>query len=148
MDASSASVFATRMVTVSPSFQRRVGAGTEPFTVKWIRVAVPDRGVMLAAIGRPSGAGPFPVVLLLHGTHGFVPQYVQLAQDLARAGFLAVAGCWFSGSENPNRVAPRKRPYHTIIPGMVTNASDGSLYIGVAPHQVTLTITCNGEQRN
>ena len=82
-------------------------AGTETFAVKWIRVAVPDRGVMLAAVGRPSGAGPFPVVILLHGTHGFAPQYVQLAQDLARAGFLAVAGCWFSGSENPNRVAPR-----------------------------------------
>ena len=82
-------------------------AGTETFAVKWIRVAVPDRGVMLAAVGRPSGAGPFPSVILLHGTHGFAPQYVQLAQDLARAGFLAVAGCWFSGSENPNRVAPR-----------------------------------------
>ena len=32
---------------------------------------------------------------------------MQVAQDLARAGFLAVAGCWFSGSENPNREAPR-----------------------------------------
>ena len=82
-------------------------AGTETFAVKWNRVAVPDRGVMLAAVARPSGAGPFPVVLVLHGTHGFARQYVQLAQDLARAGFLAVAGCWFSGSENPNRVAPR-----------------------------------------
>jgi dienelactone hydrolase len=80
--------------------------GTETLAVKWIRVAVPDRGVMLAAVARPSGAGPFPVVLVLHGTHGFARQYVQLAQDLARAGFLAVAGCWFSGNENPNRVAP------------------------------------------
>src|SRR5581483_1534250 len=33
MDACSSSVFATRIVTVSPSLQRRVGAGTEPFTV-------------------------------------------------------------------------------------------------------------------
>lgn len=57
---------------------------------------------MLAAVARPSGAGPFPVVLVLHGTHGFARQYVQLAQDLARGGFLAVAGCWFSGAENPN----------------------------------------------
>jgi dienelactone hydrolase len=85
-------------------------AGTETFDVKWIRVAVPNRGAMLAAVGRPSGGSPFPVVILLHGTHGFVPQYVQLAQDLARAGFLAVAGCWFSGSENPNRVTPRDAP--------------------------------------
>jgi hypothetical protein len=39
--------------------------------------------------------------------------------------------------------------YSTEITTQVTMlASDGSLYIGVAPHQVTLTITCNGEQRN
>jgi carboxymethylenebutenolidase len=72
-------------------------AGSETLAVKWIRVAVPDLGVMLAAVARPAGAGPFPVVILLHGTHGFARQYVQLAQDLARGGLLAVAPCWFSG---------------------------------------------------
>jgi dienelactone hydrolase len=76
-------------------------AGTETLAVQWFRVMVPDRGTMFAAVARPSG-GPFPVVLVLHGTHGFARQYVQLAKDLARAGFLAVAGCWFSGAENPN----------------------------------------------
>jgi dienelactone hydrolase len=77
-------------------------AGTESLAVQWFKVAVPDSGAMLAAVARPSGRGPFPVVLILHGTHGFAREYVQLTQDLARGGFLAVSGCWFSGAENPN----------------------------------------------
>jgi dienelactone hydrolase len=82
--------------------------GTESFAVQWLKVAVPDSGVMLAAVARPSGAGPFPAVLLLHGTHGFAREYVQWAQDLARSGFVAVAACWFSAGGGPGakRVTP------------------------------------------
>jgi hypothetical protein len=38
-------------------------------------------GVILVAVARPSGEGPFPTILLLHGSHGFAQEYVRLAQD-------------------------------------------------------------------
>ena len=83
-------------------------AGTERFPVKWVRVAMPDLGVMRAAIAQPSGTGPFPAVVVLHGTHGFARQYVEWANDLARGGFIAVAACWFSrsGGAGANEVTP------------------------------------------
>jgi carboxymethylenebutenolidase len=71
--------------------------GTEVLAVEWVKITRPGVDVMLAAVARPQGAGPFPVVLLLHGSHGFAEQYVRLARDLSEAGFLAVAACWFQG---------------------------------------------------
>jgi len=69
----------------------------EALPLQWVDVPAPGLGIMPAAVVRPLGAGPFPVVLLLHGTHGFAQQYVQLARDLARGGLIAVAAGWFAG---------------------------------------------------
>lgn len=71
--------------------------GAEVPDVQWVQIAVSGCGVMLAAVARPPGSGPFPAVLLLHGTHGFAQEYVHLARGLAAGGLLAMATCWFEG---------------------------------------------------
>jgi dienelactone hydrolase len=71
--------------------------GTETHAVQWVQVELPDGTSMLAAVARPSGPGPFPTVLLLHGSHGFAQEYVRLASELASGGLLAMAACWFQG---------------------------------------------------
>ena len=71
-------------------------ARTAPDSVSWMQVKT-DSGVILAAVARPSGPGPFPALIILHGTHGFAEEYVQLARDMARRGVLGVAACWFAG---------------------------------------------------
>jgi carboxymethylenebutenolidase len=63
-------------------------------SVSWTTLQT-DSGVVRVAVARPEGKGPFPAILILHGTHGFAEEYVQLARDLARAGVLGIAACWF-----------------------------------------------------
>lgn len=70
--------------------------GAENLNVQWLKVSASPAGEMLLAVAKPQGKGPFPTILLLHGTHGFAREYVQLAQALAREGVLAVAACWFA----------------------------------------------------
>jgi carboxymethylenebutenolidase len=96
--------------------------GGEKLAVQWVKVPAPGRGTLLAAVARPQGAGPFPAVILLHGTHGFARQYVQLALDLARGGVVAVAACWFSPGAGPGLrfVTPIACPDAPSMP----NASD------------------------
>ena len=70
--------------------------------VQWIAVQT-DSGVIRTAVARPSGTGPFPAVIILHGTHGFSEAYVQLARDLAARGILSFAACWFEGGSGAGR---------------------------------------------
>src|SRR2546422_8076614 len=61
---------------------------------QWIKVNGRDGHNFLAAVLRPQGAGPFPVVVVLHGASGLQPSHLALADEVARAGFLVVVGCW------------------------------------------------------
>lgn len=91
----------TLLVTTSLAAAETVAieppAGTVDLGVSWMQLKTADPSVMLLAIARPSGKGPFPTVLILHGTHGFAREYVELARALARTGVLGVAACWFKG---------------------------------------------------
>jgi len=76
----------------------RVSKATSPFTefrsAQWVKVEGSNGRRFLAAIMRPKGGGPFPAVVVLHGGDGLNASYLSLASDLARSGFVAVAGCW------------------------------------------------------
>lgn len=65
-------------------------------SVTWLRVPT-DSGVVRVAVAMPKGTGPFPAIVILHGTHGFAEEYVKLARRFAQNGIVGVAACWFAG---------------------------------------------------
>jgi dienelactone hydrolase len=71
-------------------------AGAEGLAVQWFQVPLAGGRRLLAAVARPPGLRSFPAVVILHGTHGFAREYVTLATDLARAGVIGIAACWFA----------------------------------------------------
>lgn len=70
--------------------------------LSWMAIPT-DSGAVRVAVARPGGAGPFPAVLILHGSHGFAAEYVELARDLAERGVLSFAACWFDGGTGEGR---------------------------------------------
>ena len=97
-----------------------------PVSIEWIRVPTPG-GTLTAAVARPSGRGPFSVLVLLHGTHGFAREYVRLAEDLARSsGIVVITGCWFAGGQGAGRsfITPIDCP---DAPAMPAHSSPESL---------------------
>jgi dienelactone hydrolase len=101
--------------TISPA---KTPVGAERLAASWIRVTIPDLGDVIAAVARPPGVGPFPAVLLLHGSHGFAEEYVGLAQELATKGLLGVAACWFRDGIGDGRrfITPIDWPHAPPIP--------------------------------
>ncbi|MBI3744896.1 MAG: dienelactone hydrolase family protein [Chloroflexi bacterium] len=75
---------------------------------EWIELDAPGNFKLLAAVQRPVGPGPFPVVVLLHGGGGLNKSVVRNFQSggYVAAGFMTVIGCWFDGDNPLNPPAP------------------------------------------
>lgn len=71
----------------------------------WIEIARPDGVTQLAAVFRPpTGSGPFPAAVFLHGSSGLPRPALDWAPRLAAAGFVVLVGCYLSADP---RVPPQ-----------------------------------------
>lgn len=73
-------------------------SGVASSSAEWIAVAAPAGKTILANVIRPDGAGPYPVVVLLHGQSGFSTDFLDLGREIADAGNVVLVGCWFAGN--------------------------------------------------
>lgn len=71
--------------------------GIDASGAQWYKLDASNGHKFLTAILQPQGTGPFPVVVVLHSASGLSKGYLSIAEDLARAGFLVVVGCWQAG---------------------------------------------------
>lgn len=78
----------------------RLDALSADLDASWIEVDSPN-GPIPAAVWRPKGAGPFPVLVFLHGTGGMIEGEYLFAADLARNGYQVVVPCWWRGRPAP-----------------------------------------------
>lgn len=74
----------------------KINALADDLDASWIEVDTAN-GPMPAAVWRPKGAGPYPVIVFLHGTGGMIEGEYTFAADLARNGYQVVVPCWWRG---------------------------------------------------
>ena len=79
---------------------------------QWTKIEGASGRKFLTAILRPEGTGPFPVVVVLHSAGGLTRGNMSVAEDVARAGFLVVYGCWQAGNRQNegNRLCSEATP--------------------------------------
>ena len=107
------------------------------------RLALLARGIRPTAAGMPPAvlpSGPDTVYLTTADADGMMVSFIQSNYQAFGSGIVIPGtgiamqnrGRGFSlDPRHPNCVGPRKRPYHTIIPGFVTNADGARMAFGV-----------------
>jgi len=64
---------------------------------EWLKIAGAGgttANVQVAAVFRPEGPGPFPLVVLFHGADGLTDGFVSIASQLTARSFIVLVGCW------------------------------------------------------
>ena len=100
---------------------------------RWIKVRGAGgnaRNEQIAAVFRPPGQGPFPLLVELHGSAGLKDVDVEWAAKLATAGFVTIAGCW-----QPSTVPPNTAQFYEITLTFIAcpNLSPGRSVQGPLP---------------
>jgi dienelactone hydrolase len=88
----------TTTITWSPTAAPK---GVHVPGAEWLKIVGAggtSANVQFAAVFRPKGPGPFPLVVLFHGSNGLTDGLVSIAAQLTAGSFIVVVGCWlFSG---------------------------------------------------
>jgi dienelactone hydrolase len=78
--------------------------------------------VQLAAVFRPNGPGPFPLVVLFHGSNGLTDRLVSIAAQLTAGSFIVLVGCW--QHTDPGSFVDDQGVSYQQIPCLQANARD------------------------
>ncbi len=108
-----AAILVSGLTFIACGGQSVVTTTTPKTAIRWSQTAAPEgvdvpgaewlkivgaggdsANVQVAAVVRPQGPGPFPLVVWLHGGEGFHVGDVTIAAQLSAAGFMVLAGCW------------------------------------------------------
>jgi carboxymethylenebutenolidase len=100
-------------------------------TVQYLASDPATRGYLAV----PAGAGPFPALVIVHEWNGLVDRVRQVADDLAREGYVTLAADLFHGrtGSNPEENMALVRETQADREGMIANLDAAVAYLKARP---------------
>jgi gamma-glutamyltranspeptidase / glutathione hydrolase len=110
---------------------------SQPYLAKRAKLFDPQHASQVMDHGSPARNHSDTVYFAVTDKHGNAISFIN-SNYTGFGSAIIPKGCGFTlqnrganfnlESDHPNVLAPGKRPYHTIIPAMITNVHDGSLH--------------------